>query len=609
MNRSYTTLPRALDSSALLFDFAALAFAAIGNAMLAARLNLAPIALACIVIAIALRVIQHRARLLSIPLFFPLLLFLASAWIGVSVSFDPAFALRKFDLILGGIALYFVIATTETALAKKLVAWGLAFIGAGVALFFVTQTDFTAEPIKVEILNHIGLLLHRLTPQFGFYTPHANLMAGILLLSLPYALGLAYDALRHKRSGEALFAALFALLLAFGLVMTTSRGALLALVLLMGVSAYLYAAARLAKRVGYSSTLGLAVAFNLLLVLVLLLVVVGGNRIGAAMNTLLGSVNGIPRPLLFQQVFQLAQDYSFTGAGLDTFSPQFSTYELLINVPLLAHGHNLYLQVWYEQGILGIVAFGWLIAAYYLWALHRRARMNWLAIVSISATTLMLVHGLVDVLFYFSRVISLMFIPLGLTVCALQPFEPMPTQNPRRVWAIGAAAVVVLIAVLGAIYFARRDSFNAQWTANMGALKQAQLELTKIQVPHPTVSQVRRETDLADAEKLFRDALTQDAHNRLAHTRLGIIALDRFDFPQAVQHLEAAYRVDKSNRAVIKALGYAYVWTNKLNEAEPLLRQIPEAEIELGYNVFEWQQRGRADLAANAQRMAQRLRQ
>ena len=609
MNRSFATSPRALVSSALLFDFAALALAAIGNAMLAARLNLAPIALACIVLAIAVRVMQHRAHLLSIPLFFPWLVFLASAWIGVSVSFDPAFSLRKFDLILGGVALYYVIAAIETALAKKLVAWGLVFIGAGVALFFVTQTDFITEPIKVEILNRIGLLLHRLTPQFGFYTPHANLMAGILLLSLPYALGLAYDALRHKRTGETIFAALFAVLLAFGLVMTTSRGALLALLLLMGVSAYLYTAARLAKRVGYSSTLGLAVAFNLLLVLVLVLVIIGGNRIGVLLNTALGSVSGIPRPVLFQQVFQLAQDYSFTGAGLDTFSPHFSTYELLINVPLLAHGHNLYLQVWYEQGILGIVAFGWLLAAYYLWAMQRRARMNWLAIVSIAATTLMLMHGLVDVLFYFSRVISLMFIPLGLTVCALQPFEPLRTKNPRRVWAIGAAAIVVLLAAFGAIYFARRDAFNAQWTANMGALKQAQIELTKIKVPHPTSGEVRRETNLVEAEKLFRDALAQDANNRLAHTRLGVIALDRFDFPQAVQHLEAAYRVDKNNRAAIKALGYAYVWTNKLNEAEPLLRQIPEAEIELGYNVFEWQQRGRADLAANAQKMAQRLRQ
>ena len=609
MTDSPATTTRALFSPAFIFDLTALALAAVGNAMLAARLNLAPVALACIAVALVLRVVQQRERMLSIPFFLPWLLFLVSAWIGVSVSFEPVFSGLKFNLILGGIALYYVIAATETAVAKKMVAWGLVSLGAAVAIFFLTQTDFDAEPLKVELFNQIGLRLNRLAPQFGFYTPHANLMAGILLLSLPYALGLAYDALRHKRKLEMLLAALCALLLAFGLVMTTSRGALLALALLTALAAFSYAAAKLAKRVGYSSTLGVAAALNVLLLTGLLFAVIAGKNIGGLLNSALGSVNGIPRPLLFQQVFQLTQDYSFTGAGLDTFSPHFSTYELLINVPLIAHGHNLYLQVWYEQGILGFIAFIWLIAAYSLWTLRRRGRMNWLGLVSVAATTLMLMHGFVDVLFYFSRVISLMFIPLGLTVCALQPFEPTAEKISRRMALGGAAAAAMVLVVVGLLYLARRDAIHAQWTANLGALKQAQIELPKIAVPHPTPGQVRRELDTSDAEKLYQAALAQDATNRLAHARLGILALDRFDFPLAVQHLEAAYRADKNNRAVIKALGYAYVWTNKLDAAETLLQQIPEAEIELGYTVFEWQKRGRDDLAGNAQKMAHRLRQ
>lgn len=596
-------------SLALLLDLAALALVGIGNALLAARANAAPLALGMIAAALILRVVQVRVNIVRIPFHVPWILFVASAWLGVIVSFDADVSLRKFILLMGGVALYYVIATTQTPLAKKLMAWGLLLIGAGIAVFFVTQTDFTREPIKLEILNQIGLLLNRVSPQFGFHTPHANLMAGILLLCVPYALGIAYDAVRHKRWLEVALAGAGALLLTFGLVMTASRGALLALVFLGGVSAYLYLAAQLAKRARVSAGIGIAIAVNLALVIFLLLVAFGGNRLGA-LTDLFGTVNGVPRPLLYQQVFQLVQEYSFTGAGLDTFSPHFSTYEMLINVPLLPHAHNLYLQVWFEQGLVGIIALAWLIGAYYLFVFQRRGRMNWLAVASIAAVTMMLMHGLVDVLFYFSRVISLMFIPIGLTVCALEPFAPLETSpaQTRRAWMLRGAAVMLVVAMVALLFFLRREQWRAQWTANWGALEQAKIELPQIKYPRPTPPEIRRASDLSDAEKLFRAALAQDEANRVATTRLGVIALDRFEFPQAITYLETAHRSDRNNRAAVKALGYAYVWTNKLNQAETLLKQIPEAHIELNYMQQEWRRRGRLDLEKNAEQVMSRLK-
>lgn len=607
-----TTTTRTSSSTGLAFDLASIGLATAGNAMLAARLQVEPLALGLVLAACALRLVQHRAKILSVPLHLPLLLFLVSAWIGVLVSYDPALSLRKFELILGGVALYYVLATTSTEFAKRAVVWGLAAIGTGVALFFVTQTDFAQEPIKLGVLNQIGLLLNRVTPQFGQHTPHANLMAGIMLLALPYTIFLAYDAWRNIMIPSLLASAGLGILIAFGLVMTTSRGALLAFALLCSFGTLFYLAGRVAKRAGYSAGLGIALVVNLGLILFLLGVLYSRNHIGAVLDATLGGVGGVSRLELYKQVLQLGSDYAVTGAGLDTFSPHYSTYELLINVPFLPHAHNLLLQIWFEQGLLGLIAFVWLIVGYYVWIIRRRARLNWLAIASAAAFAMLLLHGLVDVGMYFSRVISLMFIPLGLAVCALEPFVPLDkseSANNRRLWVAGGIGAAVLLVIAAGVFVTRREQLMAAWMANQGALEQARIELPLIDFPTPTPGQVRREVDLSAADELFMNALRADPNNPTAHTRLGLIALDQADFPLALGHLQAAYAADPTNRAAVKALGYALVWSGQLDKAVPLLKQIPEAETELGYAAYDWSQRGRSDLAELASRMIRQLRQ
>ena len=58
----------------------------------------------------------------------------------------------------------------------------------------------------------------------------------------------------------------------------------------------------------------------------------------------------------------LALDYPFTGAGLGSFEMAYSSYVVLLHVGFLQHGHNLFLDVWIEQGIIGLLALTWLIA-------------------------------------------------------------------------------------------------------------------------------------------------------------------------------------------------------------------------------------------------------
>ncbi|RIK27908.1 MAG: hypothetical protein DCC52_08965, partial [Chloroflexi bacterium] len=511
----------------LALDLAAVGLVAAAGAMLAARLEVTLLALSLILAGLGIRAAQYRARIIKTPLGLPWLAFLLTTAISAGIAFDPIAARHKLWLIFAGIALYFVLVTLKTILAIRIVIWGLLLICVGVGFYYVTQTDFVAEPAKFDLANQIGLTLHRFTPQLGLHTPHPNLIAGILLLGLPFALGETFNAARHKQWGAFGVFAFVTLFSLFALFMTTSRGAWFAAAAVALLGALGYGALRLARRLGYSSNLGIAVLVNLILLTVLFGVALGGSQVSRFLDSVFGSVGNVPRLELYTQVWQLIQDYFWTGAGLETFSPMFSTYLLLIDVPFLAHSHNLFLQIWFEQGILGFIVFLWVLGAFFLWVLQRRNRMNWIALAGLAAVWMMLVHGLVDVPIYFSRVIPLMFVPFGLTLAALQPFK---AQNPRAALAARRMNLVALgvVAVIGIGFFIfemqRPNVFHAELEANRGALAQAALELPSVKFDDMPPAQVRRQVNLQNAQELYELALSIDPRNRLAHARLGLIA-------------------------------------------------------------------------------------
>lgn len=601
---------RRISFSALALDLAGVGLVAAAGAMLAARLAVAPLALALIVAGLSLRVAQYRSRLLAIPLALPWLAFLLTAAVSTNIAFDPLAAQQKFLLIVSGIALYFALATLQTTFAIRIVIWGLLLICAGAGLYFVTQTDFSAAPGKFALVNELGARVHALAPQFGWHTPHANLIAGILLLGLPFAIGECYNTARRKEWWGFIPSLLVTACIAFALGMTTSRGAWLAALLFAFLSAAVYGAMRLARHFGYSANVGIAVLLNAALLALLALGAFGGEWLSALLNSAFGAVSSVPRLTLYTQVYQLIQDYFWTGAGLETFSPNFSTYLLLIDVPFLAHTHNLFLQIWFEQGIFALGAFVWLLVAYYLWILQRRKRMNWMALAGLAAVTMTLLHGLVDVPLYFSRVLPLMFVPFGLTIAALAPFKPLDARAAlaaRRMNRIAIAIATILASAAFIFGIVKMNDLRASWEANRGALAQAQVELPPIKFSDAPPAQVRRAADLRNAIARYNAALELDARNREAHARLGIIALDREDFETATRELEAAWQADPHQRATIKALGMAYVWMGEIDRAEPLLKQIPEAARELRLAQWKWEQRKRMDMAARAAAILERL--
>jgi lipopolysaccharide biosynthesis regulator YciM len=158
-------------------------------------------------------------------------------------------------------------------------------------------------------------------------------------------------------------------------------------------------------------------------------------------------------------------------------------------------------------------------------------------------------------------------------------------------------SIVIGLILVGVITL-RRPLISA-WYTDLGAVKMAKIELSDF--PSGTWDSGQNVDLLFPAEALFRRALVYESSNPGANFRLGLIAMLKHDFSEAVNHLEIPYHGDPYHRGVIKVLGLAYVWKGQIEEASGLLTSIPEANQELGIYTWWWREQGRPDLAAFAE--------
>jgi hypothetical protein len=79
------------------------------------------------------------------------------------------------------------------------------------------------------------------------------------------------------------------------------------------------------------------------------------------------------------------------------------------------------------------------------------------------------------------------------------------------------------------------------------------------------------------------------------------------DFETAQVELAKANIIDPEHRGIQKSLGYAYVWGGELDKPKYLLRDIREAEDEMGVYSWWWGEQDRGDLARQAKDMEQIL--
>ena len=328
----------------------------------------------------------------------------------VSVAFNPVTldAQRELMRLASYVCFYYVITDwiqtprdTRTAL-KVLMVSTIA-----VALFGLYQMMVGGYTALYDVLYPVQEEIRQIPPWEGRITSfleHYNGLAGYLNLVAPFCLVFALrgaDPALRSLSRWSLALAGVALLL------TQSRGGLLALVAMLMVSAYLLAPDRKTRM------RRLAV----LLVACLLAAAVAGlffQRLGE-----IDDYTAVSRLAIWGGAFTVFARAPVVGAGFGNLRPLMGG---LLGLPAgwMGDAHNLYLELLAESGLAGSMVFAVLILCA-LRAARRCARQSGdeferlIGVAVFAAVCGVLVHGTVDYLFHTTpQVAALFFLVLGI---------------------------------------------------------------------------------------------------------------------------------------------------------------------------------------------------
>jgi putative inorganic carbon (HCO3(-)) transporter len=527
-----------------------------------------------------------------------------SGLVGIWSAYDPTLSWPMLLTLLGSVSLFFAI--VNSAASPWQVGSGLVIAASLLALYFVAQYGYFDYGEEGGRLARLARMTGSLMPNLVLFTPHPNAVAGFL--EGPFLLSLALT--WRTRGGRRLVWGLATVVIAYGLLISGSRGSWVGLVVAMVIGALLLVPSRPLRLTGA----GLSAAGGL--VAIYLVVRLPSDRQVSVINSALNTVAS--RLVLYRNSLHLLGDYPFTGIGPgDTFAMVYSRYQLLIRVPFLTYAHNLLLSVGLGYGLLGLMALAWLLIGFYRLVvrvegagLSERSlplfRAAWLG------ATVTFVHGLIDSpQFSDSRwTMPMLFALLGLVVAVGRPalmrvgkrVTAGESEGRRQGWRWIVGATLSSVLLVAAVIFWR--PLGSAWYANLGAVYQTRSELS------PGLDEAAREAGMVRAVAYFERALSLSLSQPVANRRLGMMALDQRDFDAAVTYLERAYPHEPRNQATLKLLGFAYLWTGQMDRAEGLLRQLDvQSELveELGNWRWWWGTQDREDLSAHADEMIGRL--
>ena len=543
-----------------------------------------PWPLILVALALVARRLTTHARVLGTPFDRPLLLFVLAAALGAWNAYSQQAGWNRFWLIIAGITVYIgiVYAPVEVEFrgSKRIspVRAFLIILPAAISVYSLLTTDWMQWAQKLPWLNPWRSWIMMLRPAFSGITLHPNVVGGVLAALVPLQLAAL---LSVKRSGtQTLLGALCLGLSVLGLFMSASRGAWLALAIVLAAWGLWWLSGQVGnRRKGLSDprlrrTLWV-VALSSVVVMLCVAVFVMLSR--GQMRDLDG------RLALWRNSLDLALDYPLSGLGLASFEMPYSSYVLLVHVGYLTHAHNLLLDVWLGQGLLGLLGFGWLLAV----AVRTGQPASPWRNAAFASLAVILLHGLLDDAFYGydGRAIVLLFVPFALLArSAMAPEasdQRQVSMKRRNVYAIPilcSACVVLTVAALAL------PSGRAVIQANLGTLVQTRAELSVYQWPTwPIQDALRRssEVSLEPAIARYATALALDPHNVAANRRLGQIELSKGQYDAARQHLETAFENAPGQRATRQMLGESYAITGDVKRAVSLWRTVDVSQGQL----------------------------
>lgn len=520
----------------------------------------------------------------------PLLLFLLSALLGVWSAYDRIAALERFAVLVVAVGLYFLL----TWHVRQVHRSASALPPRGMVVLVVCSVAMTV----------IWMITFAMAPQRG---SNAHTLAAVTEMILPFAGTLIVYLARRNEIQRALAVLSFAVFLIAGLAFAGAFSTLLCLGI-VSIAAGCIALFSRSRFVSFllSPQVWLAFALAILAFASIANWNFAELESVAARVALFFSQNDFPRSELFANILYLLRDYAFTGGGLGNFPMVYAIYGQLLHVYYFPHAHNIFLQVWMEQGLVGLLAWAWLLFAFYARLWQQRAHLNWLAAGAVASVSATLLHGMWDApLYYADWTLVLGFVPMGMAMGAMPPVVREQSHHHKRNTLLAAGALVAV----GVTALLNRSTLGGMWFANMGSLTQTQIELGAYQFPARAIPIVRRTTDETQARTSFETALQWDANNVTALQRLGMLAFAHGEYDKAQTYLEKALPRAPEDWRTWQLLGDVYLAQGRDEDAYALWSRVRDAPSKLEVEAtLLYDRTGDSLRAARARELARRIR-
>jgi O-antigen ligase/tetratricopeptide (TPR) repeat protein len=401
---------------------------------------------------------QHRADLLDTGLELPSLMMLIATLLAVIFSTDPRMSVDTLlkNVVLA-ISLYFTLDWMRNEWRAELLVRAILVVGGIVCImgfveFWQWYGGNWVSPISWREAGLTWSLSRSLRIKSVLHSPNSLAYYLILLIGLAF-----YKLLQTTTIWQrGLWISYLAMVMVIA-ILTQSRGGLLgafattltAMILLL----WSRAGNVLAER-RYRLRWGVLGGILLLsLTLMLLLPVV--------MRTDLGSTGALGlRDDIWQGAIRIFLAHPTLGAGPATFPTQYMIYRNQAgHNAIFTHGHNVWLTIAAEYGVVGVLAVGYFFVTFgrlLLSHLRRVDRSQWSATVLVGVSILVGqgVHNLFDDFMEFP--IFTWFTILGIVLCLLPVCARRTLLSPQkqRIW-LGLVGSSMLIIVSGSLWYGR----------------------------------------------------------------------------------------------------------------------------------------------------------
>ncbi len=533
---------------------------------------------------------EKEVRLVRTPLDLPVALFIFFALLSLINAFNFDAGLQGLFELLTYIFLFYIVANnikTPEQVERLFIPIFLA-----------------ATLVSVEgILENWGLgaLVTRgeRPPEIFSFLGNPNYIAQYLIIVLPLSITLSlFASHRVKRS----LSIIVTLILIFCLFLTFARGAWLGFLASLIFLVFVLPLPKLKRQ------------FKWLIPLLLILVIVASYLALSQEPFRRELFRKIPdRIINWKSTLLMIKAHPVLGSGIGNLYyvlPRYLIPEFHEILPMqrIAESHNDYLHIWAEIGLFGLLAFSWLIIAYFKKGLQRfrmeRGYQKALTAAFMAAVIATLVQSFFD--FNLHRPVSnLMFWTiLALTLVSQ---KETPLSSKRKSSYLILVSLIVLFAIVfyacsikpfvADVYYQKGKRYTQieEWDRGLILLKKAvKIDPRNPQIHYALGNVYGKKEELNRAAEEYKKALTIDPYHIYARTNLGYTFYLMGNYDKAETELKKSTELDPFYGEVHFYLGKIYEKMGDLEKAKKKYQEAERAHIKYGYALISWGQPGTA---------------